>query len=66
MALRMSMLVFALTVVVLGGCRTRSNYQPAPCPPAVVASAPIVAPAPCPTPGVVVAPAPPPGVIVRP
>lgn len=66
MALRISMLVLALSVVVLGGCRTRSNYQPAPRSPAVLAVTPIIAPVPCPTPGVIVAPAPPPGVIVRP
>ena len=66
MALRMFSLLLALTVVVLGGCRTRSNYQPAPCPPAVVAVSPVPVKAPCPTPAVVVPPAPTPGVLVQP
>jgi hypothetical protein len=44
MTLRFLTVMFALTLLVVTGCRTTSRYQP-PCPPAVVATAPV---APCP------------------
>lgn len=66
MALRSLLMMLALGLVVLGGCKSSSNYR-APCAqPAVVATTPVAAPcpgpAPCPAPVAVVPP--PPGAAV--
>ncbi len=45
MALRSLYVVLALSVLVVTGCRTRSNYQPT-CAPAIVAVSPVQPPCP--------------------
>ena len=62
MTLRILYVAIAMAMLITTGCRTSASYQPS-CPPAVVATAPVVPPCP---PGQLPPPPPPPpgGVLV--
>lgn len=65
MALRILSCVLAFSLALTTGCANRSNYQPACCRPAVVATAPACGPACPPAPVAIVPPPPQPAVFVQ-